>query len=600
MTDRQEEDSQRCRVQYPLDSNSYRILDKIGSGVSAIVYKALCLPNSTVVAIKSIDLDQSRANFDNVRQEAKTMSLLSHPNILSAHCSFTVRRCLWVVMPFMSAGSLRSIISSSFPNGLMEPCIAIVLKEILHALSYLHNQGHLHRDIKAGNILVDSNGTVKLADFGVSALIYESNSSRASLSSPSSSSSFMLTDVAGTPYWMAPEVIHSHNGYSFKADIWSFGITALELAHGRPPLSHLPPSKSLLMKITKRFRFSDYEKNRESTKKQKFSKSFKDMVASCLDQDPSKRPSAEKLLKHSFFKNCKGPDFLAKNVLQGLPSVEQRFKESELKASTPTKIAVQEDDEEDEEGQSEKQRRISGWNFNEDGFELDPVLIPAVREVFELNPVLIPAMREVDLVVKQVRFGGETIIPDIEPEHSSVGGESNQNSPEQVAAEETQAEIEAIEATAGEETGQVETETNEASADEEITRVETEASASWSEEEEDTENPIVGIEAGIDAGGGGRVVGPVEEVVIGSLERLEQSLQIQRQQVRLLMGAIRGEDEGLTSREEELMEALERTRMELEVERKRNAGLETEVQFLRLQLYGGTTEDGRSISMAGR
>ncbi|XP_059671053.1 serine/threonine-protein kinase BLUS1-like [Cornus florida] len=102
---------------------------------------------------------------------------------------------------------------------------------------------------------------------------------------------------------MAPEVIHSHTGYSFKADIWSFGISALELAHGRPPLSHLPPSKSLFMKITNRFRFSDYEKINQSLKNKKFSKSFKDMVALCLDQDPSKRPSAEKLLKHSFFKN---------------------------------------------------------------------------------------------------------------------------------------------------------------------------------------------------------------------------------------------------------------------------------------------------------
>lgn len=112
---RQEEHEIR-RVQYPLDSNSYQILNEIGVGVSAVVYKAICLPlNSSVVAIKSIDLDQSRADFDNVRRETKIMSLFSHPNILKAHCSFTVDRRLWVVMPFMSAGSLQSIISSSFP-----------------------------------------------------------------------------------------------------------------------------------------------------------------------------------------------------------------------------------------------------------------------------------------------------------------------------------------------------------------------------------------------------------------------------------------------------------------------------------------------------
>lgn len=141
--------------QYPLDSNSYKILHEIGAGVSAVVYKAICLPkNSTIVAIKSIDLDnKSRSvDFDNVRRETKIMSLLSHPNILNAHCSFMVDRRLWVVMPFMSAGSLQSIIASSFPNGLSEPSIAVVLKEILNALSYLHDQGQLHRDIKAGNV----------------------------------------------------------------------------------------------------------------------------------------------------------------------------------------------------------------------------------------------------------------------------------------------------------------------------------------------------------------------------------------------------------------------------------------------------------------
>lgn len=240
---------------YPLDSHCYKIVEQIGRGVSAIVYKALCLPlHSSVVAIKAIDLEKSRADLDNIRRETKTMTLLCHPNILRAHCSFTVGTHLWVVMPFMCGGSLQSIIASSFPDGLSEPSIATVLKEILSALSYLHDQGHLHRDIKAGNILIDSNGSVKLADFGVSASIYESNWSR----------SGSLTDMAGTPYWMAPEVIHSHTGYGCKADIWSFGITALELAHGRPPLSHLPPSKSLIMKITKRFRFSDhYQKGKD-------------------------------------------------------------------------------------------------------------------------------------------------------------------------------------------------------------------------------------------------------------------------------------------------------------------------------------------------
>ncbi|CAI8611981.1 unnamed protein product [Vicia faba] len=403
------------RVQYPLDSSSYKIIDEIGAGNSAVVYKAICVPiNSTPVAIKSIDFERSRPDLDDVRREAKTLSLLSHPNILKAHCSFTVDRRLWVVMPFMAGGSLQSIISHSFQNGLTEQSIAVILIDTLNALSYLHGQGHLHRDIKSGNILVDSNGLVKLADFGVSASIYESNNavgacSSYSSSSSNSSSSLMFTDFAGTPYWMAPEVIHSHNGYSFKADIWSFGITALELAHGRPPLSHLPPSKSMMLNITKRFRFSDFDKyiyKGHSGGSNKFSKAFKDMVASCLNQDPTKRPSAEKLLKHSFFKNCKGPEFLVKNVLNGLPSVEKRYKEIKVTMGEDSKGNDDDDGDDEDSVVNVKQRRISGWNFNEDGLKLEPVF-PKDQ------------CREDHDVVKQVRFEEENEIQEEEDVASS-------------------------------------------------------------------------------------------------------------------------------------------------------------------------------------
>lgn len=255
-------------------------------------------------------------------------------------------------MPLMSAGSMQSILSSSFPGGLPEPAVAYVLRDVLRALSYLHEQGHVHRDIKAGNILVGGDGSVKLADFGVSASIYDG------FSSSSSSASFsLLREMAGTPCWMAPEVIHSHVGYGIKADIWSFGITALELAYGRPPLSHLPPSKSLLVRVTSRL-WLDYAKNFYKGKK-KLSKDFKEMVAGCLSQDPSNRPSADKLLRHPFFKNCRSQDYLVKTVLRGVPPLEERF-------NVRTEIN-------DEGIPTPKSRRVSGWNFCEDGFEMAPV-----------------------------------------------------------------------------------------------------------------------------------------------------------------------------------------------------------------------------------
>jgi len=114
-----EEEEEPKKVRYPLDSNSYNILHEVGFSDGAVVYKAVCVPlDSMVVAIKAIDLDQSLADLETVRRQAESMSLLSHPNILDVHCSFTVDHRLWVVMPFMSAGSLQSIISSSFPDGI--------------------------------------------------------------------------------------------------------------------------------------------------------------------------------------------------------------------------------------------------------------------------------------------------------------------------------------------------------------------------------------------------------------------------------------------------------------------------------------------------
>ncbi|XP_039839181.1 serine/threonine-protein kinase BLUS1-like isoform X2 [Panicum virgatum] len=372
-------------VKYPLGAESYRLLCKIGSGVSAVVYKAVCLPlgSSAVVAIKAIDLERSRANLEDVWREAKAMALLSHCNVLRAHCSFAVGSHLWVVMPFMAAGSLHSILSHGFPDGLPEPCVAVVLRDTLRALCYLHGQGRIHRDIKAGNILVDSDGSVKLADFGVSASIYETAPAAAASSGPAHAappaalggSSSCFNDLAGTPYWMAPEVIHSHVGYGIKADIWSFGITALELAHGRPPLSHLPPSKSMLMRITSRVRLEDAEPaaSGSAKRKKKFSKAFKDMVSSCLCQEPARRPSAEKLLRHPFFRGCRSRDYLVRNVLAAVPSIEERCKDAAnlcgcakgARCVSPCRHAAGSVD-------VVRNRRISGWNFNEENLEFDP------------------------------------------------------------------------------------------------------------------------------------------------------------------------------------------------------------------------------------
>ncbi|KAL0464011.1 UNVERIFIED_CONTAM: Serine/threonine-protein kinase fray2 [Sesamum latifolium] len=211
-------------------------------------------------------------------------------------------------MPYMAGGSCLHILKAAHPDGFEEVVIATILREVLKGLDYLHQHGHIHRDVKAGNILIDSHGGVKLGDFGVSACMFDSGDRQRTRNT-----------FVGTPCWMAPEVMEQVHGYDFKADIWSFGITALELAHGHAPFSKYPPMKVLLITLQNAPPGLDYERDK------KFSKSFKQMIASCLVKDPSKRPSAKRLLKHPFFKQARSNDYIARTLLDGLPALGDRL-----------------------------------------------------------------------------------------------------------------------------------------------------------------------------------------------------------------------------------------------------------------------------------
>ncbi|KAG6481685.1 hypothetical protein ZIOFF_058304 [Zingiber officinale] len=299
---------------YSASPNDYKLLEEVGYGASATVYRAIYLPSNEFVAVKRLDLDRCNSNLDDIRREAQTMSLIDHPNVIRAYCSFVVEQYLWVVMPFMAGGSCLHLMKIAYPDGFEEPVICSILKETLKALEYLHRHGHIHRDVKAGNILLDSSGVVKLGDFGVSACMFDKCDRQRSRNT-----------FVGTPCWMAPEVLQPGSGYDFKADIWSFGITALELAHGHAPFSKYPPMKVLLMTLQNAPPGLDYDRDK------KFSKSFKEMIAMCLVKDQTKRPTAEKLLKHSLFKHAKPPEILLKSILSDLPPLWDCVKALQLK-----------------------------------------------------------------------------------------------------------------------------------------------------------------------------------------------------------------------------------------------------------------------------
>ncbi|XP_068649718.1 serine/threonine-protein kinase BLUS1-like isoform X2 [Aristolochia californica] len=335
------------RKNFSASSADYKLLEEVGYGASATVYRAIYLPSNEVVAVKCLDLDRCNSNLDDIRKEAQTMSLIDHPNVIRACCSFVVERSLWVVMPFMAEGSCLHLMKIAYPEGFEESVIGSILKETLKALEYLHRHGHIHRDVKAGNILLDSNGVVKLGDFGVSACMFDKGDRQRSRNT-----------FVGTPCWMAPEVLQPGCGYDFKADIWSLGITALELAHGHAPFSKYPPMKVLLMTIQNAPPGLDYDRDK------RFSKSFKEMVAMCLVKDPTKRPTAEKLLKHSFFKHAKPPEVSVKSILADLPPLWDRVKALQLKDAAQLALKKMPSAEQEALSQSEYKRGVSAWNFD--------------------------------------------------------------------------------------------------------------------------------------------------------------------------------------------------------------------------------------------
>ncbi|XP_007039408.2 PREDICTED: STE20/SPS1-related proline-alanine-rich protein kinase [Theobroma cacao] len=351
---------------YSANPSDYRLLEEVGYGASATVYRAIYLPFNDVVAVKCLDLDRCSSNLDDIRREAQTMSLIDHPNVIRALCSFVVDRNLWVVMPFMSEGSCLHLMKIAYPDGFEEPAIGSILKETLKALDYLHRQGHIHRDVKAGNILLDNNGTVKLADFGVSACMFDAGDRQRSRNT-----------FVGTPCWMAPEVLQPGSGYNSKADIWSFGITALELAHGHAPFSKYPPMKVLLMTIQNAPPGLDYDRDK------KFSKSFKEMVAMCLVKDQTKRPTAEKLLKHSFFKHAKPPELSVKKLFADLPPLWNRVKALQLKDAAQLALKKMPSAEQEAISQSEYQRGVSAWNFDIEDLKAQASLVRDDDDIHE-------------------------------------------------------------------------------------------------------------------------------------------------------------------------------------------------------------------------
>eukprot|EP00475_Leptophrys_vorax_P035315 TRINITY_DN58087_c0_g1_i2.p2 TRINITY_DN58087_c0_g1~~TRINITY_DN58087_c0_g1_i2.p2 ORF type:complete len:543 (-),score=156.95 TRINITY_DN58087_c0_g1_i2:1717-3345(-) len=281
----------------------FEILEKIGQGSYGEVFKCMDKRDSKLVAVKVVPVE---VDISDLLSEVRFLEQCNSPNIVSylgSYCTADNSK-VWIAMEYCDGGSVSDMIHICELK-LDEAQISAILKGTLNGLNYLHKKKQIHRDLKAANILLGSDGTPKLADFGVSAQLTNSVGKRKT--------------AVGTPYWMAPEVLRE-DFYEQSADIWSLGITAIELADGKPPLFHIHPMRALFM-------IPKLDPPRLPNADQ-YSEDFNDFIQACLKKDPSDRPSAHELLKHKFITSAGSKAMLQELVHDCLPKIDKFRKES--------------------------------------------------------------------------------------------------------------------------------------------------------------------------------------------------------------------------------------------------------------------------------
>jgi len=266
---------------FPSEVKAYTVSGKIGEGSSGVIYSAYCMSKGVDVAIKVIDIN-AVANKQNVLKECTLTTSLQHKNLVSSLSAFCYGGQCWIIMPLFKASCL-DILKTSFQKGLQnEQWVASILNDVLQGLEYIHELNFVHRDIKASAILIGSDGVAKISDFGVAGMVVNSNHGK--------------TFVGISP-WMAPEVMDANRQAVAFSDIWSLGITALELISGTAPRSKLQ-LKDLISE-----NLNSEPPDIQASAGRPVTSSFKEFCYSCLQKDPKDRKSASELRQLGFFKD---------------------------------------------------------------------------------------------------------------------------------------------------------------------------------------------------------------------------------------------------------------------------------------------------------